>query len=147
MQRVNFQAGSGNVLPFSYTVSVIDRSANVLMSRSIKVIYGIQVILLVRLYCSATIGSIRGAGIQSQFNHMQIVSKGLDPTHICSHTFFTAMFSCLRSSRGAAHFLLRFSPLHHRLIILSHSMEAVNSDTHYKSGVKDGWRSLHSLFI
>lgn len=83
----------------------------------------------------------------SQFNHIQIVWKGFDPTRVRSHTFFTQMFSCLRSSSGTAHSLLSFSPLHQRLIILSHGMEAVNGDTHYESGVKDGWRSLHSLFI
>lgn len=70
----------------------------------------------------------------------------LTQAEIKNHTH-CEVFSCLRSSNGIAHTLLCFSPLHHRLIILSHSMEAVNVDTRYKSGVKDEWRSLHSLFI
>lgn len=83
----------------------------------------------------------------SQFNHIQIIWKWFNPTCMRSHTFFTQMFSCLRSSSGTARSLFSFSPLHQRLIILSHGMEAVNGDTHYESVVKDGWPSLHSLFI
>lgn len=83
--------------------------------------------------------------------HMHITHRStfkyLAQREIKTHVLRCEVFSCLRSSNGTAHTLLSFSPLHHWLIILSHSMEAVNDDTHYKSGVKDGWRRLHSLFI
>lgn len=143
------------VFSFSYLITLI--------SRSINVIYGIQMIdfpmslscfelsvLQQHLELREPAGTACAPVLIhpiSQFNHIQIIWKGFDPTHMRSHTFFTQMFSWLRSSSGTAHSLLCFSPLHQRLIILSHGMEAVNGDTHYESGVKDGWRSLHSLFI
>lgn len=53
-----------------------------------------------------------------------------------------------RSNNNTAHTLLSvFSPPHHWLIILSCSTGAVSSDTLYSLGVKDGWYSVHSLFI
>lgn len=132
------------VFSFSYLI--------ILISRSINVIYGIQVInfpMSLSCFGLSCVGFSLGLDsskllIQPHSNHF----KGTwSNTHMCSHTFITQMFSCLRSSRGTAHSLLSFSPLHQRLIILSHGMGAVNGDTHYKAGVKDGWRSLHSLFI
>lgn len=145
------------VFIFSYLITLI--------SRSINVIYGIQMINFpmslscfelsalqqhLELWdpaCTACAPVWVLVPPISQFNHFQIIWNGFDPTRMPSHTFLTQMFSCLRSSSGTAHSLLGFSPLHQQLIILSHGMEAVNGDTHYESGVKDGWRSLHSLFI
>lgn len=145
------------VFSFSYLMTLI--------TRSINVIYGIQMIdFPMSLSCfelsalhqhlelwdpACTVWAPVWVLIPpiSQFIHIQIIWKGFKPTHMCSHTFFTQMFSCLRSSSSTAHSLLSFSPLHQQLIILSHGMEAVNGDTHYKSGVKDGWCSLHILFI